>query len=633
MRCIIDIETDGFEGKTLWVIVSKDVDTGKVTTFTEGNFKDFEEYAAGVDQFIGHNIINFDFPVLQRHFPGLQEPRKGLYDTLVASRLIWYSIEGGHSLEAWGSRLKLPKIAFDKFDQFSEEMVTYCKQDVEVTHKLFDFQARFREDPEWASAFETEHRAASMCQDMHRDGFPFDYVGAQELYKELLALQQELDAAILEGFKPAVVEGRTITPRRTKHGTLNASDFRWVDRDASGAIDLSPYEEGCSFTRISYEPFNPGSPKQVVDRLNKIGWKPYEKTKGHLLYSREKYPDPAKLRQFEEYGWSVSEANLSTLPSDAPPAAQKLAQRLTVSARVSDLVEWMREYNHETGCIHGSFLSIGSWTNRMAHQRPNTGNISGVFNKDAGLPRSPVEQIKETYDGRMRALWRVRVGHWQIGVDMESAHLRILAHLMDEKDFTFAVTSGSKKDKTDPHSMNQKALGAVCKSRDDAKTFIYLWLNGGGAAKLAATLRWPLSEAKAALKTFTAFYPGLKRLMDTIVPADAKKGYFVGIDGRKVAYSKEHGMLAGYLQNAESIILKRAAWHGREKCRSLGIPIKLLNLVHDEVQIELFSDDKELAQKVGEIFAEEYKNAAEFYGLRCPFAGGITVGKNWAGAH
>ena len=634
MRIVLDIETNNLKGDVLWCVATKDVDTGETRLFADETLKDAPGYLSRATKVIGHNVIAFDYPVLQRHFPGLLEPVDGFYDTLVASRLYWYGMPDGHSLEAWGKRLGIAKRVFQDWDNPGPEMYKYCQQDVEVTAAVWNKQARFHTDKSWASAIETEHRAAMICRDMTAYGFMFDIEKARNLHAELSKLLADLDEAILAGFPPKVLQGKVVVPRVTKFGTLSANDFRWVEPDASGVRDLSSFSEGCAFTRIGYETFNPGSPKQVVERLNKLGWQPFEKTKGHLKFLRDRFKDPVKKKHYETYGWSISEANLATLPVDAPPAAHKLAQRLLVASRVADLVEWMREYNPDTGRVHGSFITTGSWTGRMAHQRPNTGNISSTFNSDR--PReewSPVEVLKDKYDGQLRSLWKVPDGCWQVGVDMDSAHLRILAHLIDEKDFTQGLISGNKKDKTDPHSMNQKALGSVCQSRDDAKTFIYLWLNGGKAAKLAATLKWPLQAAKDALVKFTKFYPGLDFLMNEEIPKDAQRGYFIGIDGRKVAYDKEHGMLAGYLQNAESIILKRAAWLGRLLCEKAGLPIKLLNLVHDEIQIEVRSPDKAVAQQVGEIFADCYRQVAEEYGLRCPFAGGITIGKNWAGAH
>lgn len=648
MHVLLDLETSDLSGETLWLIVCKDVDSGVVYEFYGDTLPSFAEFHRKVTKYIGHNIIDFDFPVLQKHFPSIMEPKDGLYDTLVVSRLLKFSLDGGHSLEAWGHRLGHKKATFNDFSKFSQEMLDYCRQDVEVTHRFYDFQERFRNDPSWQEAFQTEHRAASICRDMHRTGFCFDLDGARALHSELTELLADLDERILRGFQPKVKFIREVTPRGTKYGTLNANDFRWVPVDDTGKRDLTAFAADVPFSRIEYQEFNPGSPRQMVERLNDLGWQPYEKTKTHIQverslrnarrFDKRAVEDLSKrYTALQQTGWKVSENNLNTLPPDAPDAARALAQRLTAAARLSDLEEWMDQYRPSTGRIHGRFLPTGSWTGRMAHHAPNTGNIASEYDPGNEIPPkrpyTPVEQIKKDFDGRMRALYRVPEGCLQVGIDMDAAHLRILAHLIDEPDFTKSLLVGNKSDGTDIHSTNRKLLGDICRTRDEAKTFIYLWLNGGGAAKLAAELRWPLVGARDALARYSSSLSGLQRLLKEDIPRDAARGYFVGIDGRKVAYDQTHGMLAGYLQSAESIILKRTAWRGREECIRRGYDVKLLNLVHDEIQTEVGTTDRAIAEEVGQIFADEYKGAAEYYRLRCPFAGGVSVGTNWALAH
>lgn len=650
MHVLLDIETSNLSGDILHCIVCKDV-AGSVVEFHGERLALFPEYALKVTRFIGHNIVDFDYPVLQKHFPELSGHE--LYDTLVISRLLKFSLEGGHSLDSWGERLGIKKGKFDAFETFSQEMLEYCRQDVLVTEALYNFQERFRNDPSWQEAFRTEHRAAAICRDLHVTGFAFDLDGARTLHDELTRLLADLDSRIISGFLPKVKFVKEVTPRETQSGTLNANDFRWVVPDGRGVRDLAPFAPGVPFSRIEYVPFNPGSPRQMVERLNDLGWKPYEKTKTHIEVERELRAAKRFKRSRQEIdtltrrldgtkdtpglavlGWKVSENNLNTLPANAPDAARALAQRLTAAARLSDLEEWMGQFNPTTGRIHGSFLPTGSWTGRMAHRLPNTGNIASEF--DPGNEQesyTPVEQIKKHFDGRMRGLYRVPEGCLQVGIDMDAAHLRILAHLINEPEFTKSLLVGNKEDGTDIHSTNKKLLGDICRTRDEAKIFIYLWLNGGGAGKLASELRWPLSGARDALSRYSSSLPGLERLLKQDVPRDAARGYFVGIDGRKVAYDKEHGMLAGYLQSAESIILKRTAWLGRTECQRLGYPVELLNLVHDEIQVELRSTDRGVAEEVGQVFAKGYTQSAEHYGLRCPFAGGVSIGTNWANAH
>ena len=104
------------------------------------------------DVIVGHNIINFDLPVIKRLYPWFN-PSAVIVDTLILSRLyhpnlldidketkkIPPKLYGRHSLESYGYRLDEYKGDFGKeadWKEWSQEMEDYCKQDVMVTKKL-----------------------------------------------------------------------------------------------------------------------------------------------------------------------------------------------------------------------------------------------------------------------------------------------------------------------------------------------------------------------------------------------------------------------------------------------------------------------------------------------------------------
>jgi DNA polymerase-1 len=175
-----------------------------------------------------------------------------------------------------------------------------------------------------------------------------------------------------------------------------------------------------------------------------------------------------RAEHFKRYGWTVGDANLNTLPPDAPAGAKKLAEWLTLQGRLLRIREWVENYNPDTHCIHGQMKGLGSWTGRMAHNSPNTANIFSSFHDE---PVTPVEKVKEKYDTALRSCWAVTPGSYLVGTDAEGIQLRILAHLLKNKDYIEAIVNGKKEDKTDIHNVNMQALGPVCKSKKAAKTF------------------------------------------------------------------------------------------------------------------------------------------------------------------
>jgi DNA polymerase I len=155
-RLAIDVETDGLDATKIWCAVTKDIDTNEVNTWKEAT--GLRQYINEQDLLIGHNIIGFDLPVLNRLW-NLNTESNPLRDTLIMSRLLNPVLEKGHSLDSWGERLGLKKGDFNDFGGgLSEDMVAYCIQDVEISHSLFTHLDAGLLD--WGKSVDLEHEVA-----------------------------------------------------------------------------------------------------------------------------------------------------------------------------------------------------------------------------------------------------------------------------------------------------------------------------------------------------------------------------------------------------------------------------------------------------------------------------------------
>ena len=136
-----DIEANGFldDVSTVWVISFKNALTGEITTLRNPTEFELYDYLDNVDVLIGHNIIDYDLPVLEKIYDCYWN--RNFIDTLVMSYLHNPDISGGHSLSAWGSRLGLSKGDWTEFSEYSEGMVEYCERDVELTGLVYEHLA------------------------------------------------------------------------------------------------------------------------------------------------------------------------------------------------------------------------------------------------------------------------------------------------------------------------------------------------------------------------------------------------------------------------------------------------------------------------------------------------------------
>lgn len=642
MYCVIDCEANGLTPSKIWVISCRTLD-GVVRSFIrpDTNPDDFKAFAKDVSVWIGHNILSYDIPNINRLVGVALDPRACI-DTLVVSKVVEYKREGGHGLKAWGKTLGHEKPEIDNWDVFSEKMIGRCEDDTEINLRLFRYLEKYINSSLWQPALRTEHDTVLELEEAHRNGFWFNRAKAQELYEEintvLFPLEEELKSIFPK--KSRVI--REVTPEYTSKETLNQKDFRFLKTPKEYSVNLSDFNGG-PFSLFEWEEFNPGSPKQRIERLWEAGWKPTDKTKGHKDFLKSRSEDPARLAHFEIYGWTTSEENLATLPDTAPEGARKLVQWLLLSSRIRRLDEWFAAYQRGSNRIHGRIDHIGAWTQRCSHSAPNMGNIPKF---DAKQPH------KTPYSDRMRALWGVPDDRYLIGVDAEDIQLRVLAHYMDDKDFTHGVTSGDEASGTDPHTLNWRALGEACKSRNDAKTFIYAWLLGAGVAKVAEILGCSREEAQQSVENFLDRYQGLRYTKEVTIVRDAQNGYFQGFDGRFVRAKgdnqgmREYYMLGGYLQNGEAVIMKTAMCRWTAKLRRERVPFWLVNFVHDEWQTETVKD-LDTAMYIAKTQAEAIRQVAEDFGLKCPFAGSVfskngptvidgkkwAIGQNWLETH
>ena len=621
---IIDIEANGLEPTKIHCVVLRSLDDKTILTFrdTDEDKRHLSNTLAVCSCLVGHNIIDYDLYNLRRLW-NTKVSDSIVVDTLVLSHLFNYQIEDGHSLDAWGLRLSFPKGNYTGgWDEYNDEMLAYCIRDTSLNLLLYQFLRGRLKDDHFKKAIEVEHKIAFICREMQDNGFTFDKDKAVELLDEVKARLVLLDAEIHQAFPPRIIPTKVVTPKLTKHGTISRTNLRKY------GSDLSMFQEGASFTEFEWKSFDPGSPKQIVQHLNEVGWKPIDKTKGYIQAEKER--DKEKLEKFRITGWKVNETNLATLPDDAPSGARKLVERILLDSRRSTLEEWLGLYNERTRAIHGSFRSIGTWTHRMSHQRPNMGNVAA--HKSIKYQTGYLNDLATSLGGRMRALWIADVGEILVGTDAEGIQLRILAHYLNDPQFTFAVTQGKKEDGTDPHTLNQRALGPICKSRDTAKTFIYAFLLGAGVGKVAEILGCSHGEARTAIDNFIRAYPGLDYLKNEQIPRDAKRGYFTGIDGRLVACDSEHLMLAGYLQNGEACVVKRAVTIALKNLKKENISFKIRNIVHDEMIISI-PNDLTIAQKTVTITEQAITQAGLELNLKCPMSGVGAIGRNWLEVH
>ena len=581
---VFDIEANGLKPDKIWCIVAKPLGEA-VVSFGPNKIKEGIDYLNKADVLIGHNIIGFDIPVISKLHGVDLSKTKVIKDTLVMSRLFNPVRENGHSLKTWGYILNIPKDEKpEDWDTYTPTMLTYCQRDVVLNEKTYQYLLEEGEDFDEES-IQLEHAVTSVLKEQEDTGFLFNEKEALLLVALLKERMFEVEQEVQKVFQPKMVDVKEVFPKLKKDGTLSksgltAEEYEKIQKNYNVN---HPEFANFSFMRKKLQEFNLGSRKQIGEYLTDFGWKP---------------------NRFTPTGQPVVDESSLAKVKDIPEA-RLIAEFLLLQKRIAQIDSWILAVDSDSR-VHGFVIPNGTITGRMSHRAPNM----------AQVPSASSEYGKEC-----RACWIVKDGYKLLGVDASGLELRMLAHYMDNKEYTKEVTEG------DIHTTNQKLAGL--KSRDKAKTFIYALCYGAGDQKLSSILGGSTKDARRIREHFLDNLPAFKKLKNRVGKA-AKRGYLKGLDGRKIFIRNDYAALNSLLQGGGAIVMKRALIMLESLIKLQSLDAKFVANIHDEWQMEVRED---IVNFVGELAVGCIEKAGEYYNMRCPLTGEYKIGDNWSETH
>ena len=330
----------------------------------------------------------------------------------------------------------------------------------------------------------------------------------------------------------------------------------------------------------SIEVFNPASRQQISKRLQGIGWKPKKYTeKGSVIV------DESVLR-----GVNIPEAKL-------------ICEYLLLQKRLSQVTSWIEAATNQHR-VHGKVITNGAVTGRMTHHSPNLAQIPSVHAE---------------YGSECREQWVVDPGYKLVGIDASGLELRMLAHYMEDEEYTKEVVDG------DIHTKNQLAAGLDTRAK--AKTFIYAFLYGAGPKKIGSITG---TNGTVIIDKFMKNVPALAKLKEKITVNLRNKGSLPGLDGRRLFIRSEHAALNTLLQGAGAVVMKKALVIFDKYIKLHELDAHFVANVHDEWQLEVKEEEAEL---VGQLGVKAIVEAGKALRLNCPLDGEYKVGDNLKQTH
>jgi DNA polymerase I-like protein with 3'-5' exonuclease and polymerase domains len=337
-----------------------------------------------------------------------------------------------------------------------------------------------------------------------------------------------------------------------------------------------------------------------------------------------------------ELGDSYFELEMSLLPAlvEASSAGIKVAreelERLLVQQTALDstegrstLVGILQSCEASKPMLHAYFKQIASITGRLSSVNPNIMGIDREFHRFV-LSRS---------------------GHVLLSADYSQIEPRIAASYAGEEALLQVFREGKDIYIEIASSLFQIAPDSVdTETRSKIKTMFLGLLYGMGAKALQKRLLdrgidVTISEAKELIINFKNAYPKLGGLIDEsgkLAAEQKKAGGMITVRtmiGRPItidsAVAEESELRAHnfnhIIQGTGADILKLAAVEFHKRIREEGLRAQIVNLVHDEILVEVFREDRD---RVREVLVNVMEMVGrEVIGVDTPVECG--VGSNW----
>jgi len=271
---IFDIECPSLNPDRIYCLSYYDEITQEEDTITDYDI--MRDLLLTTDKLIGHNIIRFDIPVLERIL-GIDLSSKEVVDTLGLSWYL-YNDRTKHGLEEWGTEFGVPKPKITDWNNLSIEEYSYrCSQDVKINTLLYNKQITYLNklyNNRIKSILNYIRFKLECAREQEEIKWKLD---VETCRRNLDYFEQEANLRIdnLSRVMPKVIKYKTVEKPLNmfkKNGEYTIAALNWVDLLYEHNLDED--YEGTIEVAVSESEGNPKSHSQMKDWLFSLGWEP-----------------------------------------------------------------------------------------------------------------------------------------------------------------------------------------------------------------------------------------------------------------------------------------------------------------------------------------------------------------------
>lgn len=603
MECVFDIETDGLNPTKIHCMV---IDGVAITDYQE-----MRDCLNKVSTLVGHNIIRYDIPVLERLLN--ITIKATLVDTLALSWYL-YPTRTRHGLAVWGEDFGIPKPMVDDWENLPlEEYVNRCKEDVRINTLLWKLQKGDLDalyDGEYKDLVEYLTFKMTCAKGQEEEKWKFNEAQGEELLA-LMIERQDIAKDTLHSVMPEVPKySKKVRPKEPfkMDGTLSVVGLRWKELVEERNLGFDYQGEVQVFQKNL--PPNASSSKQIKDWLFALGWIP-------ATYN---FVDDRQVPQIKNSSGLLC-SSIENMIKDHPELAS-LSELGVLGHRIG-IVKGFLESARKGYVVAG----VQGLTNTLRFKHKTCVNIPS---------------LRKLYGEEIRSLLTVRKDTNElVGSDMCSLEDRTKQHYMWNHDADYVKEM--MVEGFDPHldiavaanmmtqeQANQYKEGgkteALDKIRYNAKTANYASTYGAGAATIARQAGMSEKEARKLHKAYWERNWSVKAIAEESVVKVVKGKtwlynpvskfwYFLKADKDK--FSTLNQGTGTFLFDMWVKELKKGG-------------VRILGQFHDEVIAEVKQGQQEKVKEYFKLAVQEVNNK---FSLNRVLDVDVQFGKNYAGIH
>lgn len=488
MRIVFDTETDGLLDSVskIHCLSYRIIDTKEKKTLTNTqDIFNFFSFLKSSDVIIGHNIIRYDLPVLDKLISNFSCDAQ-IIDTLGLSWYL-YPDRKKHGLELWGEDLGVAKPEIKDWKNLTiAEYQNRCEKDVEINTLLFDKEHSYLN---LMYDLDGMTRLIGYCnfkleclKDQEEDGIKLDVYLAEKTRADLeFYINEKID--ILANKMPKVVLKEQPSVMYKKDGSLSVNGQKWLDTLMANKLPVD--------TKVIYKNGNPGSTTQLKSWLFELGWEPVT-----FKLSKNTGENVPQISLAFGGGLCDSVKDLYTVE----PALKEL-EGLYVAQHRLGLIKSFIENKDDNDTVYPTAHGFTN-TMRLQHSKPIV-NLPGVFKEYGKEIRGCLTVPSEDYimcGSDISGLEDKTKCHYIYFFDPKYVEelltpgfdphidIGILSGMISEEDAEFFKSNSTDSDK--------ERYSKIKKIRGTAKVTNFSATYGAGADKIAKTAKISLQEGK-----------------------------------------------------------------------------------------------------------------------------------------